>query len=288
MKRFWDTYETRMEIDHERQKILTGELLSENVPETAGAEMEGIGSEIRKVKAGKLGAEKPDTDRLVMEKPDAERKEISENAEKGFFWYLARHKRFAVAAVALMVVVVLAVGGTVGAYAESQAGIFSFFQKDEKRMEAVVNPGGDIIEENLNNEQRFSTIEEMPEEYRKIFMLPLDFYGKYHMEYITVVETALNIAFKVCYNDEFDRYMFCFQRCFKENDTYFYQSYDGYTLTSEKIIEGTKVNFYEGEDKDKDMNIAIFYIENILFGIESNLNIRIIEESVRVILQQNE
>ena len=30
-KRFWDTYETRMEIDHERQKILTGGLLDEDV-----------------------------------------------------------------------------------------------------------------------------------------------------------------------------------------------------------------------------------------------------------------
>lgn len=286
MKRFWDTYETRMEIDHERQKILTGELLSENVPETAGAEMEGIGSEIRKVKAGKLGAEKPDTDKLGMEKPDAERKEISENAEKGLFWYLARHKRFAVAAVALMVVLVLAVGGTVGAYAQSQMGIFSVFKKDEEGLAAVVNPEGDLdVNKDFEGGQKFSSFDELPEKYKEKLMLPLDFWDEYYAEYFIVLEGKINIAFEVCYVG-CNRNIFCFQQCFNEKETYFLQSYDGFNLTKEKIVEGTKISFYQGDDENvnKDVYVASFYINEMLFIVECNLDMKTMEKVVESIL----
>lgn len=287
MKRFWDTYETRMEIDHERQKILTGELLSENVPETAGAEMEGIGSEIRKVKAGKLGAEKPDTDRLVMEKPDAERKEISENAEKGFFWYLARHKRFAVAAVALMVVVVLAVGGTVGAYAQSQMGIFSVFKKDEEGLAAVVNPEGDLdVSKDFEGGQKYVSFEELPEKYREKLMLPVNFNNEYSPEYIIVTENVSSTLFKVCYNNGFDEKFFCYQQYFKEKDAYFFQTYDGYILEKEEMVGKTKVSYYQREERKESKYIASFYVDDMLFIVACNINLEKIEDFVETILKQ--
>ena len=222
-----------------------------------------------------------------MEKPDAERKEISENAEKGFFWYLARHKRFAVAAVALMVVVVLAVGGTVGAYAESQAGIFSFFQKDEKRMEAVVNPGGDFdASKAYESGQKFLSFEELPEKYKENLMLPVAFNNEYFLEYIIVTETISSMLFKICYNNGFDENVFCYQQCFKEKDMFIFQAYDEYVLEKEEMIEGTKVSYYQREKEKENKYIASFYVDDMLFVVVSNINMKIMEEFVESILKQ--
>lgn len=270
-KRFWDTYETRMEIDHERQKILTGGLLGEGVAamEASSEEPEAGGANIRKRKAGKGDA--------------------LGNHEGGFFLYLARHKRFAVVAAAIMVVIILAVGGTAGAYAQSQMGIFSLFKKDEQGLAAVVNPEDEEnADKDLVNEQRFLTIEEMPEEYKGKMTLPSDIYGEYYMEFITVVDTISYVAFEVCYNDGSDSNIFCYQQCFKEKETYVFQSYDGFILKKEKTIDGTKVNFYQGDDENKSrsMLIASFYSDNVLFVVECNLDIKIMEEFVKCILQQ--
>ncbi len=269
-KRFWDTYETRMEIDHERQKILTGELLGEGMAamEASSEEPEAGGANIRKRKAGKGDA--------------------LGNHEGGFFLYLARHKRFAVVAAAIMVVIILAVGGTAGAYAQSQMGIFSLFKKDEQGLAAVVNPEGNDFDINMDYEDRnkFLSVEELPELYKEKLVLPTDFFGEYHIEFIIVVETTTNMLFRVCYSDNSDKKIFCYQQCFKEKETYVFQSYDGYILKKEETIDGTKVSFYQSESEKENKYIASFYIDDNLFVIVCNISIEIMEEFANRILHQ--
>lgn len=254
-KRFWDTYETRMEIDHERQKILTGGLLGEGVAamEASAEEPEAGGANIKRWKAGKGDA--------------------LGNQEGGFFLYLARHKRFAVVAAAIMVVVILAVGGTAGAYAQSQMGIFSLFKKDENGLAAVVNPEDEEnADKDLVNEQKYSTIEEMPEEYKKLLMLPSNINDEYYVENIDIIDGPYNTLFKVYYSDGLDENIFCWQRNFKENATYFFQSYDGYILQDKSLIDGVEVTFYQNEEKNKNDYIASFYYNDMLFVIKSKIN----------------
>lgn len=258
-QRFWDTYETRVDIEQEKEKLLTGRLDVE-----------------------------PDLSENILVKTEEGEKKPAQPQKKNLFLYFATHRWAAAAWIAAVLIVVILASGTVGAYAQSRGGIFHFFDEDENGMDAMISPDETKDErKNINIAMEYKDIDEIPVEYIEDFCFSSVLYQKYNLESIKVLDYHTYVLYKTRYlDDNLNNYIICSQKHYIDQITFVRQANDAYIYAGNEVIEGIEIKYYYNEDDEENIYVAAFSVSKDYFLIHGNVEAEQIKIAAREIIEE--
>lgn len=259
-QRFWDTYETRVDIEQEKEKLLTG----------------------------RLDVEPDLSENNILIKTEEGEKKPAQPQKKNLFLYFATHRWAAAAWIAVVLTVVILASGTVGAYAQSRGGIFHFFQNDEEGIDAIIIPDDiDDDKDDTNMDKLYTNINDIPAEYVENFCFFEDLCNTYNVESIKVLDHHLFVLYESKYIDsESNKYIVCSQKHYINQITFIRQMNDEYILTGNEIVEGIEVTYYYNENKGDTVHFATFIINKDSFVICGDEEAETIAEAAKEIIER--
>ncbi len=300
VNRFWSAYDTRLEVERERGKLLAGSVsvadylgketdVGDGTEKVAGVVDAGVDRAAAESIEGRIAGE--NTGKEDKEAWKSKRKELSKGKnsigsvfkgirEKGLFVYLAAHRRGAVIATAIVFVAVALAGGAVGAYAEKQMGFLYFLNEDDVGMDMLVVQSSKEKVNEYTYKEWYESLEDLPEEYQNIIRFPREFLEMYNVERICVLDNTDYIFFEIQYNySSTGEIVECVQKHFKDIGKFHHQAYDLGECIETIMCEDIEIGIYDNDQSDDIEYIAKFYYDD-LFYVQGNASLSTIENSV--------
>lgn len=179
----------------------------------------------------------------------------------------------------LSLVVAMILGGTAVVFAHRE-GIVQWIKNDESGSISYTSPA---VSANYYIENRYTTFEEIPVNYLHLFWIPIGIPEEFELDGISLYDCT-NFLFTEC---QFKDNELFFKISRKEHNNHVVLGnnsvLDGFEILNPEIIEGVEVMIYKKVNSDYTEYSACFCIDNVIYTINSNVEI----EDIREIISSN-
>ena len=176
----------------------------------------------------------------------------------------------------LSLVVAMILGGTAVVFAHRE-GIVQWIKNDESGSIFYTSP---TISANYYIQNNYATFDEIPVNYLHLFWIPDGIPEEFEVDGISLCDCPDFLLTECRFKD--DKLFFkvsrkeCNNQIVLGNNSVF----DGFEMLNPETIEGIEVNIYKKVNSDYTEYIVCFYIDNVTFFINSNVEIENIKEII--------
>ena len=269
LERFWasDRMQKELEEEEERTKIEAGESFAEKVVDEKVENKEcNVVTKAKRAEREALTVEN-------SEKREIAKSFVSRRVVSGKFGVLQR------IAVAVILITVMLLGGTIGAYAEKN-GFFHAFGKHDDRMEVITSPKVIDYKSDIQNLQEYYDIKEIPEEYRGYIWGPSTLPESMAFLRYELTQGYNWIEVSSLYEDEGKKRLIINCKIFNEEIGYYSSLYDSYTLFYEETYKDRVIEFGESVTGGDQKQIASWNEDNIQYTIKGEIEFEQIKELI--------
>ena len=254
-ERFKATLDIRMRIQDEMRRFLAGEVTLADYPDDDEMPDDDVEDDSISGDCGGLGKD-----------------DIGEVRTKPFFRSRGMYRGVMAAALVLA----LLVGGTVGAYAQKN-GFFQWVKRDKDGMAVMTSPDG--MSDSTESSKRYTTLDEVPEEYRKYIWEPEQVpQGMKFVHYDIVKTKDWDRVMCYYYDNEQNARLEFISRIFVQGIEYHSQKFDSYDFMYSKEYNGTILEYFKQEGEGDTEYAVSFLHDKIQYVVRGCLSLEEIEE----------
>ena len=254
-ERFKATLDIRMRIQDEMRRFLAGEVTLADYPDDDEMPDDDVEDDSISGDCGGLGKD-----------------DIGEVRTKPFFRSRGMYRGVMAAAL----VRALLVGGTVGAYAQKN-GFFQWVKRDKDGMAVMTSPDG--MSDSTESSKRYTTLDEVPEEYRKYIWEPEQVpQGMKFVHYDIVKTKDWDRVMCYYYDNEQNARLEFISRIFVQGIEYHSQKFDSYDFMYSKEYNGTILEYFKQEGEGDTEYAVSFLHDKIQYVVRGCLSLEEIEE----------
>ena len=255
-ERFKATLDIRMRIQDEMRRFLSGEVTLADYPDDED-EMPDNDAEDDSINrdCDDLGRDNIGVHGKVLEGKKSAEDKVAKVKTKAFFCNRGMYRGIIAAALVLA----LFVGGTVGAYAQKN-GFFQWVKRDKDGMSVMTSPEG--MSNSTESSKRYTTLNEVPEEYRKYIWEPEQVPQGMKFVHYDIAKTKDWDRF-MCYyydNEQNARLEFI-SRIFAQGVEYYSHQFDSFEFMYSKEYNGTLLEYFK-QDGEGDVEYAVSFLHD--------------------------
>lgn len=199
---------------------------------------------------------------------------------------LATKKRFTFStrglyrvAIAASLVAMLAIGGTVGSYAQKKAD-FNNFKNSQEELQAMINPPGTSV----NYTMTYKDFKKFPIQYLPYVWTPTGIPDDVKLNTISLFQDRVTVRIICEYiNQETKQFVNATKKTFVDKVATTNRTYDGFEVYKDEKYGSIEVRYFQKINEDYTEYIAQFVEKNSIYVINSNWDF----ETVEHIISQN-
>lgn len=174
--------------------------------------------------------------------------------------------------VAAVLILMFSISGTFGAYAEKGMGFFHWITKDESGVEVITTPQSGI-NAGVDSTQRYDSIDEVPDDVKKLIWIPEDISLGLSLQYVDVLSTTswkrISCGFR---NEDANVYFDTGIKIFESGVVFHKQTFSDFEFLYEKDIKGVDMEIFIKESDDEVEHAVCFYGEVEQYSVKGNLS----------------
>ncbi len=265
LKRFWDSFEERQEMEEEFERLKVGESKLSDFPDPDGPILDEK-AEMKQLLAQLHGYED------LVSADTANKKTKKTNRKVVPF----RSGKVAKVAVAAVLVFAMLLSGTAGAYAEKE-GFFHWIKRGEDGYAFVTSPDAMELDSNY---REYKSFDEMPVEYHNIVWRPSALTEEFELEYVSLrnLKVMTEIGAKYAYSER--SFVWVMQKIFLGEVTILDAQFDSYSYLETLKCGDIEVYFYQADNEGMIEYVGVFFLNNQEYCLRSNLEISKVREII--------
>ena len=172
-----------------------------------------------------------------------------------------------------MLLVAIVFGGTLVVFAQKE-GYFHLLNEDEKEVLAISDP----THKDLDNTDRlyFESLDDVPIKYLKYVWMPNDLAVEYELRTIYIYNDSSTITVESLFKADDTRFIKFRRKEFGDISTLTSQSYDSFEHMDTQTVCDVEVTYFEKANDDYTEYMISFCIENAIYFVHSNEDIKVI------------
>ena len=187
-----------------------------------------------------------------------------------------RSSAFAKASLAVVLVLAVFLGGTVGAYAQRN-GFFQWVKNNDEKGVSITSP--DSVSSEMDAFGMYKSLEEVPLKYTQYLWIPRSLPEEFDLVDINITYNK-SFVYAQCKYSTGEQFIGTIKKQYRSvvnlNDVFF----EGFEYLETESVDGIEVSYYRKESDDYTEYIAYFCIDNTCYLLGTNVDIQQVKEII--------